>query len=79
MLRLKNIRKNNGAIQADYFPENAKEQGFLSVDCNTGEILDSEITSYDEPFNGYLAHAAQALARIAKADTVPEEQLVMWY
>lgn len=79
MLRLRNIVKNNNQISASYYPEDSDVKGFVSVDIKSGEILDSDTTSYDEPFNAYLSHAAQALNKMADLDSFPSEKIVMWY
>lgn len=79
MLRLRNIVKNDNQISANYYPEDSEVKGFVSIDTESGEILDSDITSYDEPFNAYLSHAAQALNKMIALDSLPSEKLVMWY
>lgn len=79
MLRLKNIVKNDTQISANYYPEDSDTNGFVSVDIKSGEILDSDTTSYDEPFNAYLSHAVQALNKMVDLDSLPSEKVVMWY
>ena len=79
MLRLRNIVKSDTQISADYYPEDSEVKGFVSVDIESGEILDSDTTSYDEPFNAYLSHAVQALSKMADSDTMPPEKVIMWY
>lgn len=79
MLRLKNIVKNDTQISADYYPEDSDIKGFVSVDIHSGKILESDTTSYDEPFHTYLSHAAQALHKTVDLDSLPSEKVVMWY
>lgn len=79
MLRLKNIARNNDYISANYYPEDSEIAGFVSVDINSGEIFDSDTTSYDGYLNAYLSHAARALSEMSKSDSLPSERLVMWY
>ncbi len=79
MLRLKNIKKNNETIQADYYPEGASERGFVKINSCTREIIESKLTSYDGAVKAYMSHAATALERLIDSKSLPEEQVVMWY
>lgn len=79
MLYLKNIRKTDTDIRANYYPENSNEKGFVRVDIKTGYILSYELTSYDRPVEMYLNHAIQALRELITSDSVPLEKVVMWY
>ena len=44
MLKLKNIKMNNGIISAEYDPENSGVLGSVSVDIKSGEIVDSKLS-----------------------------------
>lgn len=79
MLQLKNIRKNDNTIQADYYPEDREEHGFVIIDCKTGDIINSKTTPSDGELCMYRYHAAYALGRLAKQEMVPDSQRVMWY
>lgn len=79
MLKLKNIKMNNGIISAEYDPENSGVLGSVSVDIKSGEIVDSRLSEYDKDFPVYLGHAASCLEKLALQDSVPEEKTVMWY
>lgn len=79
MLRLKNIKKNDKIIQADYYPEDTMECGFVKINSYSHEILESKLTSYDGVTKTYMSHAATALARLIDSKSLPEERVVMWY
>jgi len=84
MVRLKNIKKNeeNHTIQADYIPEHSEEVGFVVVDYESGEIIDSKFTSYDRTFKSYCHHAAKGLRNIIRDEAkkgIPETYTAMWY
>ena len=79
MLKLKNIKMNNGIISAEYDPENSGVLGSVSVDIKSGEIVDSKLSEYDKDFPFYLGHAVACLEKLALQDSVPEEKTVMWY
>lgn len=74
MLKLKNIKMNNGIISAEYDPENSGVLGSVSVDIKSGEIVDSKLSEYDKDFPVYLGHAVACLEKLALQDSVPEER-----
>ena len=79
MLKLKNIRRNNGIIAANYDPENTGELGFVSLDFQTGEVIESRASKYDEDMPVYLRHSISALKKLTEEEILPEEKMVMWY
>lgn len=79
MLKLKNIKMNNGIISAEYDPENSGVLGSVSIDVKSGEIVNSRISEYDKDFPVYMDHAIVYLEKLALQDSVPEEKTVMWY
>lgn len=79
MLKLKNIKMNNGIISAEYDPENSGALGYVSVDIKSGRIVESNVSEYDKNFPIYLNHAASCLEKLALQDSVPKEKMVMWY
>lgn len=79
MLKLKNIKINNGIISAEYDPENSGALGYVSVDIKNGRIVESNVSEYDKDFPVYLGHAVACLEKLALQNSVPEEKTVMWY
>ena len=79
MLRLKNIKKNNNLITADFSCEGSENLGHISVDI---EKQDVEEYSMPEDFADnliYMAHARDSLLRMVKDNEICSERLVMWY
>ena len=79
MLKLKNIKMNNGIITAEYEPENSGNFGSIAIDIKTGEILKAKTSEMDIPLPIYLNHATDTLKEIMNEKTLPKEKLVMWY
>lgn len=79
MLKLKNIKINNGIISAEYDPENSGALGYVSVDIKSGRIVESNVSEYDKDFPVYLGHAVACLEKLALQNSVPKEKMVMWY
>jgi len=79
MLKLINIKKNEIYIEADYIPEDSDEIGYVKVDFNKKELLDSRLTSFDEAIATYRRHAFSALLKLAKSNIMPERYPVAWY
>lgn len=79
MLKLKNLKKNNGIISAEYDPENSGELGSISVDVESGELIELKASKMDDSFPVYLNHAVDALKKLRNEDELPEEKLIMWY
>lgn len=66
-------------ISAEYDPEASGELGAISLNVETGEVVEYKTTSYDGYLGTYMHHAVAALEKLAKNETLPEEKLVMWY
>lgn len=79
MLKLKNIKRSNGIISADYDPECSGDIGKITMDVETGEVIQTIISNVDIIIPMYLNHAIDVLERIKDNEEIPEEKLVMWY
>ena len=79
MLKLKNLKKNNGIISAEYDPENSGELGSISIDVQDGSLVESKVSKMDSSFPIYLNHAVEALRKLKDEKELPEEKLIMWY
>lgn len=77
MVLLKRIKINGGIAEADFFPEDSKVCGHVTVDLDTEDF--TETISVDGYDLGYASHAARELVRISKEDSIPEKRTVMWY
>lgn len=79
MLKLKNLRKTESIIEADFYPEDSKKAGHIVVSLKSEEIIDhTDPQGYENDFS-YAAHARQNLVKLAKQDSLPDEWTVMWY
>lgn len=56
MLKLKNIKKSNGIISADYDPECSGEIGRISINIDSGKEVETTISLMDREFPIYLNH-----------------------
>lgn len=74
MVLLKNIRRENNNISADYYPEGNSPKGFMKLQIATGSILE-----HDNASGFAAAHVRTELQRLAKAKSIPSEKTVMWY
>lgn len=79
MLKLRNLRKSENTIEADFYPEDSKQAGHVVVDLKTEEITDYTAPEGYEKYRWYATHARQTLMELAEQDSLPEEYLVMWY
>lgn len=78
MLILRNIKRNDLTIEAEYFPENGKSAGFLRVKMGTGEVLEHRKAKGYE-YSTAPSHAKNELIRLSKRERLPEEKTVMWF
>lgn len=79
MVKLKNIRRTEHIIEADFCPEgDIEEAGHMVVDLSTGKVIES-ITP--EAYRGftYASHTKTALKELAQKKELPETYTVMWY
>lgn len=79
MLKLKNIKRSNGLITANYDPEGTGLLGFISLDQKTGDVIEGRASKYDEDMPTHLQHGISALQKMRNFDDLPEEKTVMWY
>lgn len=78
MLRLRNIKIENGIAEADYFPEDGKKSAHIVVNLGSGEIVSfGRVDGYT--WDAYPAHACQKLLSLAEEGSTDTECLVMWY
>ena len=78
MLKLINLKKSNGIISAEYDPENSGEYGSVSIEAESGEVIETKASKYDSSFPIYLNHAIDALKKMKNEKELPKEKLIMW-
>jgi hypothetical protein len=74
MVILKNIKKTNNDISAEYFPEGKEPMGFMRMSFENGEIIEHKNSS-----SFAAAHVRYELKRLAKLDNPPKEKTILWY
>ena len=79
MLKLKNIKLINGIISADYEPENSGEVGKISIDANSGKVVEIHLAEMDKEFPMYVNKALDWLQKARTLSDLPKERLIMWY
>lgn len=79
MVKLKNIRRNERTIEADFYPEDSKEAGHILIDVQSKEVLERTYPKEYEGRFSYATHAKRALLELAEKEELPETYTVMWY
>lgn len=78
MVKLKNIRRTERTIEADFYPEGDIEAGHMVVNLSTGEAIESVTPEAYRGFT-YASHTKTALLELAQEEELPETYTVMWY
>lgn len=79
MLRLKNIKKDNGLINADILVEDCTENGHIIVDVEKNKIVSSVLPEGYDWCLSHLGHARKAIIEMSKKNDFPNEKLIVWY
>lgn len=79
MVKVKNIRRANGFIEAKYIPEDSSEEGYVKIRISDGEVVSKKMTSLDGRVGLYFAKVKNALQEMVSQEDIPEERVVMWY
>lgn len=83
MLKLRNIKRNDSQIEADYFPEGMLEPGHIVLDRKTGTVISAQ-KSPEDYYDGvdvsfYFPHAIKLLRESSEVEITPKELTCMWY
>ena len=73
MVILKNIKKTQNDISADYYIKGTGPKGFMKVRISDGEIVEHENGGYGS------SHVMNELIRLGKMGNSPTEKTVLWY
>ena len=79
MLHLKNIKKNENLIEADYAPECRGEYGHIKIDLSNEDNIEIVKTPMDKDSNFYIAPAIGKLYDLSEKDDIPNELKLVWY
>ena len=75
MVVLKNIKKSENYIEADYYLEGT-DKGYMKIKLLDGTVV--EHVKPDEIAYG-SSHARRELMRMAMLEQMPKEKTVIWY
>lgn len=78
MVKLKNIRRTEHTIEADFYPEDGIDVGHMVVDLLTGREIECVIPEEYRGFT-YASHTRTALRELSQEKELPETYTVMWY
>lgn len=78
MLVLILVRKDEKSVTYDYYHENEKVSGRITIRIDDCEILYAKNTEYDEGTNNYLGHAIYRIEKYIKNNEFHETDLVAW-
>ena len=71
MVILKNIKKTNNMISADYYPEGKGPKGFMRIE-------DGKVTEHENASSFAAPHVRNELRRLAKMENPPTEKMGLW-
>lgn len=71
---LKNIKKTNDSISADYYPEGKEPKGFMKI-----QTSDETVTEHENASMFAASHVKKELKRMVKMDNPPKEKTLIWY
>ena len=78
MLTLRNIKRTNNIIEADFYPENENVYGHVVVDLDTEDIISyTQAKGYEH--STCPTHALYELLRMKDLKEFPEKRVVLWY
>lgn len=78
MLILKLIAEKASEVEYNYFPEQGEQSGSVTINKNTGEILDVQIALNDLN-RRYLHHAVSKIIEFSEKGIFEDEVIVAWY
>ncbi|WP_425254831.1 hypothetical protein [Mammaliicoccus sciuri] len=78
MLVLILVRKDEKSVTYDYYPNNEKVSGRITISIDDCEVLFAKNTEYDEGTNNFLGHAIYRVTENIKNNEFPETDLVAW-
>ena len=74
MVILKNIKKTEHSISAEYYPEGREPMGFMKM-----RISDQKVIEHEKASAFAASHVRNELKRLAEMDNPPKEKTVIWY
>ena len=78
MLRLELARKTDNEVVYNYFPEQENKYGSITINEDTGNIIDFKIASNDK-HRRYFQHAIARIEKYIENKSYQEKDVVAWY
>ncbi|MBV5103762.1 hypothetical protein [Mammaliicoccus sciuri] len=78
MLDLKLVSKDEKSVTYDYYPNDQKVSGRITIRIDDCEILYAKKSEYDQDTSNYLGHAIYRIMKYIKNNEFPETDLVAW-
>ena len=78
MLYLKLVSKDEKSVTYDYYPNDQKVSGRITIRIDDCEILYAKKSEYDQDTSNYLGHAIYRIKKYIKNNEFPENDLVAW-
>lgn len=78
MVTLRNIKRHEGILSADYFPEDRTDSGHIAIREKDGEEMEyiQAPTDSTGKFHGPVVHGLKQLIGI---EELPEKKTIIWY
>ena len=78
MLKYKLIAENDNSVTYHYFPEDRADNGIITIEKKTANVLDAVIAKTDK-FRRYYYHMVSELRKLAQTGEFQKEGIVAWY
>lgn len=78
MLDLKLVSKDEKSVTYEYYPNDQKVSGRITIRIDDCEILYAKKSEYDQDTSNYLGHAIYRIKKYIKNNEFPETDLVAW-
>ena len=79
MVRLINIKRNDGLISCNAIVEDCKKPVALSLDERTGQLRKADLPEGYEYCTTHIGFAERYLKSLAGENSIPESKTIMWY
>ncbi|QHW36639.1 hypothetical protein GZH82_04305 [Staphylococcus ursi] len=78
MLDLKLVSKDEKSVTYDYYPNNQKVSGRITIGIDNLKVLSVEKTEYDKDISLYIGHAIYEIRANIKNNESPEALFIGW-
>lgn len=78
MIDLKNVKKENSIIYADYYPEWSKKSKKISHSIDNG-LFEGDLLGVEYETKNHLSHAYKALMEMSNGEREIKDCKIIWY